>query len=324
MTSKAVIRWLILSVLGLTAVGILIFLFLPRPLDVDSGVVTRGPITESVADQGVARVRRAYVISAPVAGRVERIELEVGDRVVAGKTVAARLRPTAAAFLDPRAHAQADAAIASARAALAAAEADHTRLTVEAARSEGDMTRTTALFKRGVESQQTLDNAQAAANAARQAVRAAQAVVEARRADLVSAQSALTGPSALAPQSIAVISPASGVVTHVQQQSERAIAAGSPLVEIGDTAGLEAQIEFLSQDAVKIQPGQPAEIYNWGGSCVVPAEVRRVEPQGFTKVSALGVEEQRVLVMLQFTGPPTGWAGLAPGYRVWGRVLPAA
>jgi HlyD family secretion protein len=95
---------------------------------------------------------------------------------------------------------------------------------------------------------------------------------------------------------------------------------GTPLVEVGDTSGLEAAIEFLSQDAVKIRPGQKAEIYNWGGAADIAAEVRLVEPQGFTKVSALGVEEQRTLVYLQFTGAPSTWAGLAPGYRVWGRV----
>jgi HlyD family secretion protein len=95
---------------------------------------------------------------------------------------------------------------------------------------------------------------------------------------------------------------------------------GTPLVEIGDTSGLEAAIEFLSQDAVKIRPGQKAEIYNWGGPADIPAEVRLIEPQGFTKVSALGVEEQRTLVILQFAAPPAAWTGLAPGYRVWGRV----
>jgi HlyD family secretion protein len=111
------------------------------------------------------------------------------------------------------------------------------------------------------------------------------------------------------------------VVTHLMQQSERNVAAGAPLVEVGATGGLEAQIEFLSQDSVRIRPGDRAEIYDWGGARPIPAQVRLVEPQGFTKISALGVEEQRALVMLQFTGPPSSWAGLGPGYRVWGRVF---
>ena len=127
-------------------------------------------------------------------------------------------------------------------------------------------------------------------------------------------------PKAGTAQAVTVTSPASGVVTRLLQQSERTVALGIPLVEVGDTSGLEAAIEFLSQDAVKIRPGQKAEIYNWGGPASIPAEVRVVEPQGFTKVSALGVEEQRTLVILQFAAPPTAWTGLAPGYRVWGRV----
>jgi HlyD family secretion protein len=235
-------------------------------------------------------------------------------------TVTARLRSTAPAFLDPRARAQAEAAIAAARSALASAQAQRERLNAEAIRTRGQLDRLSTLARQGFAARQTLENARAEADAARNAVRAAEADVNARRADLVSAQSALSSPEAVGSDVIAVTSPASGVVTHLLQQSERTVPAGAPLVEIGDTHGLEAQIEFLSQDAVKIRPGQRAEIYDWGGPGVIPAEVRRVEPQGFTKVSALGVEEQRALVMLQFTGPPSGWGGLQPGYRVWGRV----
>ena len=271
-------------------------------------------------DCATARVRKAYVVSAPVAGRLERLPLEVGDPVMAGRTIAARLRPIAATPLDPRSRAQAAAAIAAARAALASAQAQQARLTADAVRTTGELARLRALQK-GFIAQQDLDNAQAAADAAREAVRAADADVDARRADLASAESAFTNPQALGHEVISVYSPASGVVTHLLQQSERSVAAGEPLIEIGDTEGLEAQIEFLSQDAVRIRPGQRAEIYNWGGPRPIAAEVRLVEPQGFTKISALGVEEQRALVMLQFTGGPERYAGIAPGYRVWGRVF---
>jgi HlyD family secretion protein len=170
-------------------------------------------------------------------------------------------------------------------------------------------------------SRQAYDNAVAAQQAAEHAVAAADAAVRARRAALQQAEAALMGPEVEGLGMVEVTSPASGVVTRLLQQSERPVTAGAPLVEIGQTGGLEAQIEFLSQDAVKIHPGMAAEIYDWGGSKPIPAEVRLVEPQGFTKVSALGVEEQRALVMLQFTGPPQSWDGLAPGYRVWGRVF---
>ena len=177
-----------------------------------------------------------------------------------------------------------------------------------------------SLAKEGIVAPQELETAQADADQAANAVRAADADIRTRRANLESAETALTNPAAGAAQVVSVTSPASGVVTHLVQQSERTVAVGTPLVEVGDTAGLEAAIEFLSQDAVKIRPGQRAEIYNWGGPADIPAEVRRIEPQGFTKVSALGVEEQRTLVILQFTASPTAWTGLAPGYRVWGRV----
>jgi HlyD family secretion protein len=269
----------------------------------------------------VARVRQSYVVSAPVTGRLERLPVEVGDEVAAGRTVVARLRPTASTFLDPRARAQAEAAVAGARSALASAQAQRDRLNAEAVRAKGELARLAALARQGFAPRQALENAQAAADGARNAVRAAEADVRARRADLVAAQSALTGPEALGAGLVEVTSPASGPVTRLLQQSERTVAAGTPLVEIGDTGGLEAQIEFLSQDAVKIRPGQRAEIYDWGGPRPIPAEVRRVEPQGFTKISALGVEEQRAWVMLQFTGPPSSWGRLEPGYRVWGRVF---
>jgi HlyD family secretion protein len=129
------------------------------------------------------------------------------------------------------------------------------------------------------------------------------------------------GPDASASQLVEVRSPASGRVTRVLQESERTVQMGAPLVEISDSDGLEAAIEFLSQDAVRIREGMPAEVYDWGGQGVLPAVVRRVEPQGFTKVSALGVEEQRALVLLQFTGPASQRARLGAGYRVWGRVF---
>ena len=320
MPRKSVVRWMILTGLAVAAAALLVFLFAPRSLNVEVAVVRRGPIAETVSDQGQARVRQSYVVSSPVGGRLERLPLEVGDRVVADRTVVASLRPTASEFLDPRARAQAEAAILAARSALAAAASDRDRLQVEVVRSQGDFDRATALSARGFATRQALDNARAAVMSARNAKASADAQIRARRADLVAAQSALTGPEAATGQTIDVTSPTSGVVTQLLQQSARTVAAGAQLVEVGAVQGLEAQIEFLSQDAVRIRPGMAAEIYDWGGPKPIPAEVRLVEPHGYLKISALGVEEQRALVMLQFTGPLSDWAGLAPGYRVWGRV----
>jgi HlyD family secretion protein len=321
MALKLDVRWTVAAGLALAAAAILAFLLAPRPLTVETAAIRRGPIAETVADQGQARVRQAFVVSAPMSGRVERLPVEVGDPVTADRTVVATLRPAQSGFLDPRSRAQAAAAVAAARSALAQAQAQRLQVRAEAVRSAGEYARLSPLGQKGYVARQTLDNAKAAADAAGEAVRAADAAVRARQADLTAAQSALIGPEAEREGLIPVTSPASGVVTRLLQQSERDVLAGTPLVEVGVTRGLEAQIEFLSQDAVKIRPGDRAEIFDWGGPAGIPAEVRLVEPQGFTKISALGVEEQRTLVMLQFVGPPSGWAGLAPGYRVWGRVF---
>jgi HlyD family secretion protein len=309
-----------MGVLALTAFGVLLVLLWPRPLDVEAALARKGPLADTVSDQGVARVRRAYVVSAPVNGRLERVRLEVGDRVVANQTIVARIRPTLPEFLDPRTRAQAEASVQAARSALESAVAQRDRLRADATRTRDQLRRTTDLTKQGVVAPQELETAQADADAASNALRAAEADIRTRQANLESARAALSNPPAAASQVVTVTSPASGVVTHILQQSERTVGVGTQLVEIGDTAGLEAAIEFLSQDAVKTSPGQKAEIYNWGGPANIPAEVRLVEPQGFTKVSALGVEEQRTLVILQLAASPAAWAGLAPGYRVWGRV----
>ena len=314
------VRWIVMSALGLAMMSVLVFLLWPRPLDVDLVTVGSGPIAETVADQGIARVRQTYVVSAPVSGRLERVPLEVGDRVVASRTIIACIRPAAPEFLDPRSRAQAETAVDAARSALASATAQRDRLAADAVRTRDQLRRVSDLARQHVVAPQELETAQADADQAANAVRAAEADIRTRQANVTSAQMALANPQATAKQVVNVTSPASGVVTHLLQQSERTVAVGTQLVEIGDTAGLEAAIEFLSQDAVKIRAGQRAEIYNWGGPAAISAEVRRVEPQGFTKVSALGVEEQRTLVILQFTAPATAWAGLAPGYRVWGRV----
>lgn len=296
-------------------------LLAPRPAPVELATVQEGPISETVADQGSARVREAYVVAAPVAGRLERIELHVGDHVEAGRTIVGLIRPASAELLDPRARAQAQATVNAAVAAVSAAAAQRDQLAAETHRLEADLTRVATLSERGYASRQALDAADAQARAARASIRATEAQLAARRAELAAARAALIGPDRPVAGVVAVKSPASGHVTRVLQESERLVVAGAPLVEVSERRGLEAAIEFLSQDAVRIAEGMPAAIYDWGGSSDLPAVVRRIEPQGFTKVSALGVEEQRVLVLLQFTAPESQWAGLEPGYRIWGRVI---
>lgn len=314
-------RWIVVAGLGAGLVALIAWLFAPRPISVEDAAVTVGPIAESVSDQGLARVREAYVVAAPVSGRLRRIDLEVGDRVTAGQTVVARIEPAAADPLDPRTRAQAQALVAAARASAGAAGAEVERRAAEAQRAGAELRRVRALADRGFASAQALEAAQTAAQAAQAAVRAGEADLQARQAELARARASLLGPEAAAGGALTVTAPTSGYVTRVLQESARAVPAGAPLVEIADKGGLEAAVEFLSQDAVRIREGMEAEVFDWGGAGTLPAKVRRVEPQGFTKVSALGVEEQRVLVLLQFTGPAETWSKLGPGYRVWGRVF---
>jgi HlyD family secretion protein len=319
--SRTRTRWIVVAAVVLGATILVALLFAPRPVDVDTAIVTVGPIAETVQDQGETRVREAYVVAAPVFGRLERIDLHVGDRVIANKTVLARLRPSAPTMLDPRARAQAEAAVAAAGSAVSAARATRERFAAQAQLAEQSLSRARRLAESGYVSKQTLDNAVAEARSAKGALEAADADLAARRAQLDSARAELLGPAAASQDIVSVTSPATGYVTRVLQESERTVAGGTPLVEVSESRGLEAQIEFLSQDAVRISEGMPAEIYDWGGPAVIRATVRRVEPEGFVKTSALGVEEHRVLVMLQFDGPPEQWAKLGPGYSVWGRVF---
>jgi HlyD family secretion protein len=305
---------------SLAVVLLFAWMLSPRPLLVETARTVRGPIADTVSDQGVMRVREAYVVSAPTSGRLERLRFKVGDRVEAGQGLA-RIRPMAAEFLDPRSQAQARAGVTAAQAALAAAQAGQRSATTQREQAERDLARTEALAAQGIASRQALETAQAAARTARSAEQSARAQARALSADLDAARAALVGPNASGAASpLDLTAPVRGLVTRVFQESERPIGAGAPILEIGDRGGLEAAIEFLSQDAVRIEEGQSAEIYDWGGA-PLPAQVRRVEPQGFTKVSALGVEEQRVLVLLQLTAQPEQWATLGAGYRVWGRVF---
>ena len=252
------VKWLKWTLIGgacAAVAAVLVLTLAPRPVDVDAAAVQVGPIADSLSDQGMARVREAYVVSAPVSGRMERVDLHVGDRVIAGQTLVARLRPVSAALMDPSTRARAEASVTAAVAAIRAGEADRDQLTAQARNAEGELGRIRALSEKGFATAQTLDTADAKARAARAAVRAATAQLAMRRSELVSARAALIGPEAASAGAVPVTSPANGYVTRVLQESERIVSLGAPLVEVSDQRGLEAAIEFLSQDAVRIREG---------------------------------------------------------------------
>lgn len=284
---------------------LLVWLAWPRPLGVEVAIIDRGVVRCEVVDEARTRIHDVFVIAAPVSGELQRIELEPGDVVERGQLVASIL-PADPALLDARVAAEASAAVAAAQAALAASEAD-----LQLAQS--DQRRVAALFAREFASQAALD----AANAA---LRAARAAVNARRAELTRARASAGAPSARARLATPVTSPAAGRVLRVLQQSETIALAGAPLLEIGDTSQIEIAAEFLTQDAVRMQAGASAQIENWGGETPIAARVFRIEPYARTRISALGVEEQRVNVVLHLVDPQAA-PPLGHGFRVDARVV---
>jgi HlyD family secretion protein len=289
---------------GIVVALLLVWLAWPRPMSVEVAIIDRGIVRSEAVDEARTRIHDVFVVAAPVAGELQRIELEPGDAVERGQVVASIL-PADPALLDARVAAEASAAVAAAQAALAEAEAG-----LQLAR--GDQQRVATLFAREFASQAALD----AANAS---LRAARAAVNARRAEVTRARAAAGAPSARARRATPVTSPAAGRVLRVLQQSETIALAGAPLVEIGDTSQIEIAAEFLTQDAVRMQAGASAQIENWGGDTPIPARVFRIEPYARTRISALGVEEQRVNVILHLVdaeaAPPLGH-----GFRVDARV----
>ena len=290
---------------GIAVALMLVWLAWPRPMSVEIADIDRGVVRSEVIDEARTRIHDVFVVAAPVSGELQRIELEPGDAVERGQVVASIL-PADPALLDARVAAEASAGVAAAQAALAASEAD-----LQLAQS--DQRRVATLFARDFASQAALD----AANAG---LRAARAAVNARRAEVTRARAAASSPSARARRATPVISPAAGRVLRVLQQSETIALAGAPLIEIGDTSQIEIAAEFLTQDAVRMQAGASAQIENWGGDTPIPARVFRIEPYARTRISALGVEEQRVNVILHLVDPQAAHP-LGHGFRVDARVV---
>jgi HlyD family secretion protein len=296
--------------------GLLTIALWPRPVLVDLGVVTRGPLVLTVDDEGVTRVRDRFVVSSPVAGRVLRIELEPGDRVKRGQVVA-RIRAEAPPLLDERSRAEAQAAIDSATAALGRARAEEQRARATLTQLQSELARIRELARSRVVSPQELDAREADANVAEQSVKAAVFAVQAAIADQQRARARLTSTNTdTIGRVVTVTAPVDGAVLKRIRESESMVPAGDPLIEIGDPQRLEIVSDLLSTDAVRVKPGARALVEQWGGDETLAATVRRVEPSGFTKISALGVEEQRVNVVLDFIDPSGACEALGDAYRV--------
>jgi HlyD family secretion protein len=301
--------------------GLLAIALWPETIVVDVGTVARGPLVATIDEEGVTRVRDRFVVSAPVAGRVLRIELEPGDTVKRGDVVA-RVRAETPALLDARTRAEAQAAIESARATLGRAQAEAQRARTTLALAERELARACQLAKSGLSTSQAVEAREAEMREADEALNAANFAVRAAASELQRAEARLAPtPPDVAGRVVTVTAPVSGVVLKRVRESESIVPAGDPLLEIGDPEQIEIVSDLLSTDAVRVKPGSRALVEQWGGDHPLHARVRRIEPSGFTKISALGVEEQRVNVILDFENAAEASMRLGDAYRVEVRIV---
>jgi HlyD family secretion protein len=323
MMGRRIFTWGILCVLLVAGI---VYAFWPRPVLVDLALVKRGPLIVSADEEGETRVRDVFVVSSSVTGRLRRIESDVGDQVIAGKTVVANIEPIDPSLLDVRSEAEAKAAVQAAQAAKALSKARLLEAKAELDFASAELTRARRLIRNITITERALDEAERTFRTRTAAVATIEAELKMRDSELAKARARLVSPIETqklrgACACIPVIAPVSGRILRLIRESEGVVAAGDPLIEIGDPRDLEIVVDFLSTDAVKIAPGQRVIIEEWGGDEPLTGRVRRVEPYGFTKVSALGIEEQRVNVIIDFADPPARWQRLGHGFRVEVKVV---
>ncbi|MGD8589829.1 MAG: efflux RND transporter periplasmic adaptor subunit [Chromatiales bacterium] len=309
----------------LLVLGIALFLgFQPRPRLVDTAEVRSALLQVSVEEEGKTRVIDRYVVSAPVAGTTCRTDLEVGDTVSKDQPLI-NIRPLQSQALDPRSRAEAESRVAAAEAALQAAEQTAASAAAETELANKELARLRPLAQQGHVSQDSLDQAATRVRSSRALQRSADFAVDVAGHELEAARTALqftgTEPAVDPTEIVQVRAPVDGKVLKLHQECEGVVERGQPLLEIGDTATLEVETDVLSADAVRIRPGMRVLFERWGGDEPLEGRVRRIEPVGFTKISALGVEEQRVLVISDFISPPRQWRELGDGYRVESRFI---
>lgn len=312
------------SLLALLAAGIA-YALRPQPIQVDLAVAEIGLLRVTLEEEGETRVRDVYTLHAPLRGQLQRITAEAGDLVVAGETQLAQIEPAPPAFLDVRTEAELQAAVEASGAAHNLAAAELNKAKADLTFAEGERARARQLIERRTISQRTLEDAERSYNVAQANLATAEAALKVREHELHQARSRLLSRQEIRIlredcECMPVTAPVSGVVLQVIRRSEGVVEAGTPLLDIGDPADLEIVVNFLSEDAVRIRPGQRAIITDWGGEDL-NAVVRRIEPFGQTQVSALGIEEQRVDVILDFADPTESWRSLGHGYRVDVQVI---
>ncbi|MFZ4438836.1 MAG: efflux RND transporter periplasmic adaptor subunit [Syntrophales bacterium] len=312
-------RTLLVIGVVMIVVAATVYGFLPKTVEVDLVAASRGPLQVTIEEEGRTRLKERFVVSAPIAGYMRRIDAKVGDLVRKGAAVVA-LEPLRSQPLDPRSHAEAEATVAAAQSGLNAAIEKERAAAADADYLEKRLERIANLYSKRYVAQDQFDQTAAEAKKARAVQSSAKAAVDVSRSELERAKTVLQhfppGGKTEKANTVYVSSPVSGAVIKIYRESEGAVNVGEPLLEIGDSNKLEVRIELLSSDAVKIKKGGAVFFKRWGGEGTLTGVVRLVEPAGFTKVSSLGVEEQRVLVIADLTSPPETWRLLGDGYRL--------
>lgn len=314
-------RRLMIGLAAAALVTVVMVAWVPSPVDVEVAEVSRGPLVVTVDEDGQTRVIDRYLISAPIAGNLGRIELDAGDSIKAGQ-VLARLVPLPPPLLDARSRAEAKARVDAALAAKAQAQAAVNRARVALEFAEKEAVRARAVVQQGGLALSDAERAFADERRSKEDFRSANFGGRVAEHQFKLAQFALLRLSGKSEEGehMEIISPVNGQVLSVLQKSEGVVQAGTPVIEVGDPAALEIVIDVLSQDATRIRPGAATDIVRWGGKRPLRAHVRSIEPSAFTKLSALGVEEQRVNVIVDLDEPRETWSTLGDGYRVEARI----
>jgi HlyD family secretion protein len=322
---RTLVKWIkrgMLIAFLLAVVGMVVVAWMPKPTPVETAEALTGELVVTVSEDGRTRVKDRYIVSAPLAGNLARIELRAGDDVEAGDVIA-RIVPLTTPLMDTRTKDQAEAQVAASEAGTkqARAQIERAKAALELAKQEAD--RMKPLVEQGIEPRATLEVAELDMRTRAAELTSAQFAARVAEHQLEMSKSALgrmNGKKGDEPgEQLEVTSPISGRVLKVIQQSEGVAMAGAPLIELGDPAALEIVVDVLTRDAVQIEHGAPATIERWGGDAL-RANVRLVEPSAFTRLSSLGVEEQRVNAVLDLEQPYEEWTALGDGYRVEAKI----
>lgn len=326
MDTRQLKEWMWPAVLVAAVLGGLTFAFWPKSVAVDIARAERGPMTIAISDDGITRVREVYVLSAPIAGKLLRVETHAGDFITARKTIVATIEPADPAFLDVRSQRQLEFTVSAARAASDLALANVRGREAEKRLAARELERAQTLFAKGVVSKARVDTAEATLAALDASLATAKAALRQREFEIKTAQAALISPLDEGPEGkhsccFQLRAPVDGQILRVLQENESYVQPGQPVAEVGDPADLEIVVDLVSSEAVKVAPDDKVLISHWGGDQPLEARVKRIEPSGQQKISALGIEERRVNIIIDLVSPREQWERLGHGYQVEASII---